>query len=81
MNKPIKYSKQFGSAYKVENDVIMYCPVMVDNSLDKFDGEENWCEVETHAFSKEEEQPFVDEMVRLFGEKVKQAEPISLFSK
>ncbi len=71
-----KASNDYGSFYAIDEGTIFYAPMFIDGTMDF----EQVGEVDERAFSLEEEQPFIDEMVRLFGGDVLLAYPIKYFN-
>jgi hypothetical protein len=63
-----------GNAYALKDNVLYVVAIGSDGNYD-----DNVASVSVEAFSENEEQAFVDDMIKLFGEDVINAEPIKYF--
>lgn len=77
-----KKSEKYGSFYKVIDDnQLVYVPAEADGTMEMDNGEPNISEVDLRAFAEEDQQPFVDEMVSLFGKEIFLVSPIVYFGR
>jgi len=72
----VKKSELYGNAYWIAENHIITAPLYKDGSYN----EEEAADVDTRAFAPEEEQPFFDEMLSLFGREVVNYHPINCFT-
>ena len=65
-----------GNFYAINEDTLLCCPMLADGTRETL----NKGDVDERAFAEEDEQPFVDSMVKLFGESVLECNLIKCFT-